>query len=64
MIPAGEGIGTLNLVRIIRRKIKHISRGKVIVYIDNKKIFQEYYKEVTKESNVATEAGAIVAAIC
>ena len=44
-------------------RTKYNSSGKVVVYSDNKTILKEYYKNVTKESDVTSEVGVIVAAI-
>ena len=37
-MPAAEGLGIYNLIKHTNRKTKHMSRGEIVVYFDNKQM--------------------------
>ena len=63
MVPAAEGLGLLNLIKEINQNIKHITEGKIIIHLDNKKIINGILLEEIKESQCTQEASATIFAI-
>lgn len=63
LIPAGEGIGLLELVKNVNKNTKHLNDGEITIYNDNKKLINEIHKEVMKESECTQEAGGVVEGI-
>ena len=41
LIPAGEGIRMLDLIRNVNKNTTHLTRGELIIYNDNKKLLNE-----------------------
>ena len=62
-IPAGEGLGMLDLIKNISKNTKYLQTGGIVIYNDNKKLIREIEKEVSKESDYTQEAGAVVEGI-
>ena len=52
MIPAGESIGTLDLVWYIIRRCKHIESREVVIYSNNKMNLKNINRKVCRESEV------------
>jgi len=63
LIPSGEGIGLLDLIKHVVKATKDVPQGEICIYNDNKKLLKEIQKEVHKERDCTQEAGAVVAAI-
>ena len=63
MVSASEAIGTLDLVKYIILRISYVERGKVVIYVDNKKILNEYTKQINKESEVSIEVAGVITEI-
>ena len=38
LIPAGEGLGLLDLIKNINNNVKHLTEGEITIYNDNKKL--------------------------
>ena len=57
MIPVGEGVGMLDLIRHIKKGIKEVESSEIITYSDNKFRIKKYHQEAKKASNCAREAG-------
>ena len=60
MIPAGEGLGLLNLVATIAKANQYIMNGEIVVYNDNKKLVRKINAKVKKASECTLEARVIV----
>jgi len=60
MIPAGEGVGLLDLVMKIVKATKLLSSGGIVIYNDNKKLIRHINRDQTKASECTLEAGAVV----
>ena len=58
--PAGEGIGLLNLMQNIKRKVAGVDQGEMIIYSDNKHVLKEYCKDINKASDCTKEAGGVI----
>ena len=56
-------MGVCNLIRTINEKCKHIQRGEIELYFDNKTIHKRCYKIIDKESQCVNKAGATVQGI-
>ena len=56
--PVIEGIGILNLIKEIKKKMSHLQCGKIIIYSNMKKIVNESQLEIVKESQCTREASA------
>jgi len=56
IIPAGEGIGLLVLIKKINTAIHNMNQGEICVYNDNKKLLKAINKKVKKESDCTQEA--------
>ena len=63
MIPAGEGIGLLSLLRDINIKTKEYQTGKIVIYNDNKYLIRECLRNRKKASEYTYEAGSVTEAI-
>jgi len=63
MVPGGEAIGVLDLIKYIVKRSKNITSGEIIVYMDNKTVIRNINETVNKESDVTGEAGAMIVAI-
>ena len=59
-IPAGEGLGMLDLIKNISKNTKYLQTGGIVIYNDNKKLIKEIEKKVSKESDCTQEAEAVV----
>jgi len=62
-IPAAEGLGLYNLVKVINKKTKNIPQGEIVVYTDNKKIIKGVNTKIQKESQCVQEASATIEGI-
>ena len=49
-IPTAEGLGVCNLIKEINHKCSHISRGNIIIYMDNKKILKGCANDIVKDN--------------
>jgi len=63
IVPVGEAIGVLDVIKYVVKRTRNITGGELVVYSDNKTIINNINKPAHKESNVTGEAGAIITAI-
>jgi len=63
LVPVGEAIGLLDLIKQIVQKTKSIPSGEIVVYSDNKYIIKKINNPAHKESDVTGDAGATITAI-
>jgi len=63
MIPSGEALGTLDLIKYITTKIKYIESSEIMVFINNRTLFNKYNHQIHRESEVAIEAAEIITEI-
>ena len=63
LIPSGEGLGLLDLVKYITAQTKQLEDGEICIYNDNKKLLREIERDIKKGSECTQETGAVVAGI-
>ena len=63
MIPTAEGLGVYNLIKYINKLTKHKNTGKIMVYFENKKVFNGCNSKIMKESQYVQEASATIEGI-
>ena len=60
IIPIRKRLEILNLVKNTKLRVKHINRGENIMCSNDRKVANEHYEDMSKESDFAKEARAIV----
>ena len=62
-IVGAEAITLLELIEVIERKGRGISHGKIIIGVDNRKVYQRIVEEIAKPNVYAKDSGAEIAQI-
>ena len=63
MILSAEGLRVYNLIKYINKLTKHKNTGEIVVYFDNKKVFNGCNSKIVKESQCVQEASTIIEGI-
>ena len=48
------------MIKNVTAKVKHIKSGKILVFLNNRKVITKYNRQVKKESNFTRDAASII----